>query len=94
MASSTQKLDGIDHVVHRWTDDNRSGSFFPVVLGYAATQTKTQGFTVAHVTGVPDINLVPRAGWTVISGVRPLGHFAFLRPPERDLFKLALIFGC
>ena len=55
---------------------------FALAVGYARTLAKTQGFTVPHVTGVLDTNLVPGTGYTLISRVRALGHFNFLCPPE------------
>ena len=36
-------IDGTEHVVHKWTDDRCTGSFYPVVLGYATTLAKDTG---------------------------------------------------
>lgn len=82
-------MNGEEHIVHRWTDKDVTGTFFPIVIGYATTLAKTQGFTVPHVTGVPDINGVPGVGYTLLSRVRTIADFNFVCPPETAFFKPA-----
>ena len=79
-------IDGTEHVVHKWTDDRCTGSFYPVVLGYATTLAKTQGLTLDHVTIVPDINGVPGAGYTAVSRVRSMATLHFLCAAEKAFF--------